>query len=505
MTYAPKLLTLPADRPRLTRAIAFLLGGLTTLVFAPFPLALLAPFLLLPLLFVCLTQSPREAGWHAFWFGFGLFLVGTYWIYISVVIFGEAPVWVALLLMVGLAVIMAFWLFVAGYCTCYLAQGESLVLVAVAPAAWALVEWLRGWVASGFPWLAYGYSQVSTPLAGLAPVGGIYSVSFALVFGSAAILAAVVSDGRRRRIALALAVVPWVTGGLLSLVEWTRAEGEPLTVTILQGGLSQDRKWLPEMRQATLDFYRDQTRIARDSDLVVWPEVAVPSLLSRERAFVSQIEADALENGQSILFGILEDGEQRGQPRVYNSVVLVDGEARQVYRKRHLVPFGEYFPVPDRVREWMRMMSLPHSDLAAGEDVQPLLETHGGVRLATMICYEDAYNGEQLYALPDAGLLVNVSNDGWFGDSIAPAQHLQIARMRSLELGRPGIRATNTGISAFIDHEGRLVESGPQFTFVTMTGSLAPRTGTTPFAAAGNGPVVVLCLILLAAALRRAR
>ena len=504
MAYAPKLLTLPADRPWLTRAIAVLLGGLTTLVFAPFSLALLAPLLLMPLLFVSLTQAPREAAWHAFGFGFGLFLSGTYWIYVSVVIFGEAPVWVALLLMVGLALIMACWLFAAGYLTSFLAHGEPLLLVAVAPSVWVLVEWLRGWVATGFPWLAYGYSQVGTPLGSWAPAGGVYAASFAVVLCSAAVLAALFTDGRRRKVALLLAILPWFGGWLLAYVDWTREHDDPLTVTVLQAGVSQDRKWLPGLRQATLDFYRDQTRIARDSDLVVWPEVAVPSLLSRERAFVSQLASDARESGQTIMFGILEDVEERGERRVYNSVVLVDGEAPQVYRKRHLVPFGEYFPVPERVREWMRLMSLPYSDLAAGNAVQPLLETRAGIRLATMICYEDAYNGEQLYALPDAGLLVNVSNDGWFGNSIAAGQHLQIARMRSLEVGRPAIRATNTGISAFIDHEGRLLETGGQFAAVTMTGTLLPRTGTTPFAAFGNGPVVALCLLLLAATRRRA-
>lgn len=497
MAYVPKLLTLPADHPALTRALVCLCGVLTTFVFAPFSLALFAPLLLLPLLFVCLTQAPREAGAHAFWFGFGLFLTGTYWIMISVVVFGQAPVWIALLLLFGLAIIMALWLFVAGYFISYLAQGEPLRLLVAAPAVWVLVEWLRGWVATGFPWLAYGYAQVGTPLAGWAPLGGVYAASFAMVFSSAGLLVAFFSGGRTRRLAAALVVLPWLAGGLLALPDWTREDGEALTITIVQAGLSQDQKWLPEMRQPTLDFYRDQTRIARESDIVVWPEVAVPSLTSRERGFLAQLQADARESGQTILFGILEDAEERGERHIYNSVVLQDGARQQVYRKRHLVPFGEYFPVPDSVREWMRMMSLPHSDISAGADVQPLLETRGGTRLAAMICYEDAYNSEQLYALPEAGLLVNVSNDAWFGDSIAAHQHLEIAQMRSLELGRPAIRATNTGVSAFIDHRGRVLEAGAQFAPVTLTGTLAPRAGSTPFAAAGNTPVVVLCFLVV--------
>ena len=181
------------------------------------------------------------------------------------------------------------------------------------------------------------------------------------------------------------------------------------------------------------------------------------------------------------------------------------GEERQVYRKRHLVPFGEYFPVPAQVREWLRMMSLPHSDLSAGADAQPLIRTRDGVELAVAICYEDAYGAEQLYALPDAAVLINVSNDAWFGNSIAPHQHLQIARMRSLEVGRYAIRATNTGISAFIGPKGELLESGPQFEAVTLTMPIQPRKGATPYVRVGNWLVLSVCVLLLAAIWLRSR
>ena len=210
------------------------------------------------------------------------------------------------------------------------------------------------------------------------------------------------------------------------------------------------------------------------------------------------METVSRHNAQTILFGILERESDRGETDIYNSMILVDGERRQVYRKRHLVPFGEYFPVPDTVREWMRMMSLPYSDLSPGTDVQPLLRTADGTELAVAICYEDAYGAEQLYALPDAGILINVSNDAWFGDSIAPHQHLQIARMRSLEVGRPTIRATNTGISAFIGHDGELFESGAQFEPVIMTRDVVPRRGATPYAASGNRPIIIIFLLIVA-------
>ncbi|NNC78328.1 MAG: apolipoprotein N-acyltransferase [Woeseiaceae bacterium] len=505
MAYAPIFLTLPADKPKLTRLILFVLGGLTTLAFEPFGLSMLAPVLILPLLFLCVTLAPRDAGGHAFWYGFGLFLTGTYWIYISVVVFGQAPVWIAFFLMLGLALIMSLWLFFAGWLISHLGQGETWQLLLVAPAAWVLVEWLRGWVLTGFPWLALGYSQVDSVFAGFAPVAGVYGVSFAVVFTSAAILAAIANPGIGRQIAIAVAVVPLALGWGLSHITWTEAFGEELRVTVLQNGISQDQKWLPQNRQSTLDYYRDGTRIARTSNIVVWPEVAVPSLTSRETSFIRQVQADARESGQNILFGILEDSGEQGEVKIFNSVLLVNAEGVQVYRKRHLVPFGEYFPVPDAIREWMKMMSLPHSDLAKGAAEQPLLATTDGPAIATMVCYEDAYGAEQLYAFPGAGVIVNVSNDAWFGDSIAPHQHLQIARMRSLEVGRPTIRATNTGISAFIDDKGRVIRQGAQFRDVAMTDKIQPRQGATPYVNTGNGPVIGLALIIVALFWIRAR
>ena len=422
----------PADRPWTSRGILFLLGCLLTTAFAPFGLSLLVPLLLLPFLYVCLSVSPRDAGWLSFFFGFGLFLSGTYWIYISVVVFGEAPTWIALVLMLGLVLIMSTWLYAAGWLTSRLAHGEPWLLLLVAPAVWVFIEWLRGWVLTGFPWLAIGYSQVDSLLAGWAPVLGVYGVSFMAMLSTTAILVAIMVDGRQRAIAIAVVVVPLLAGGVLKAVEWTEPKGSPVRSTIVQAGISQAEKWLPERLQPTLDFYRAAAANARDSEIVVWPEVAVPSVNDRVEPYIRALQGDTRGTGRSIIFGILERDLSRGEAKIYNSVMLVSGELRQTYRKRHLVPFGEYFPVPPSVREWMRMMSLPHNDLAAGDDVQPLLEAGNGEQLAVAICYEDAYGAEQLYALPDASILINVSNDAWFGDSIAPHQHLEIARMRSL-------------------------------------------------------------------------
>ena len=497
--YGHPIFLIPADRPKLSRFIAFLIGAATTLAFAPFGLSLLAPILLLPLLYTCLTVAPRDAAGHTFWYGFGLFLTGTYWIYISVHVFGNAALWIAILLMVGLALIMAFFLSLSGWLMSRLSQGEPWLLLLVAPASWVLIEWLRGWALTGFPWMAFGYGQIDTALAGWAPVLGVYGVSFMLVLSAAAMLAVLMSTtAKGRSVGIVLILLPWLMGGILSRVEWTEPMGSSVRSSIVQAGVSQDKKWNREYRGPIMQHYVNATLSIADSEIVLWPEVAIPALDDQVGPFISEVEKIARANRQTVLFGILERSYERDvDGRIYNSVMLIGTDERQVYRKRHLVPFGEYFPVPPWVREWMKMQNLPHSDLSAGEDVQPLLTAANGIQFGVAICYEDAYGAEQLYALPAAGILINVSNDAWFGDSIAPHQHLEIARMRSLEFGRPTVRSTNTGISAFIDADGRLMQVGKQFEPELMTMDIQPRRGATPYVRGGNWPVLGLCLAII--------
>jgi apolipoprotein N-acyltransferase len=261
----------------------------------------------------------------------------------------------------------------------------------------------------------------------------------------------------------------------------------------VQGGVSQDRKWLREQFAVTLDLYHRSILSHPDSDLILWPEVAIPAAIDQIEAYLEQLQLDLESQQQTLLLGILE----RDGGDIYNSVLMLDRDRRQVYRKRHLVPFGEYFPVPDRVREWMRLMSLPHSDMTPGERQQPLLETDRGDRFAVAICYEDAYGAEQLYALPETTILINVSNDAWFGDSIAPHQHLEIARVRALEAARYVVRATNNGISAFIGARGELLQTAPQFEYATLTMEVVPMTGATPYSLVGNWPIVSLALLIV--------
>jgi apolipoprotein N-acyltransferase len=443
-------------------------------------------------------MSNRAAARHGFWFGIGLFLCGTYWIYLSVTGPGNAPSWIGVLLVVLLTLVMALYLGGTAWLISRLSQKNPWWLLLAAPAAWTLVEWARGWFLSGFPWMSLGYGQIDTSLAGWAPLLGVYGMTAGLVMSASALLLAILLGGRQRWIALSIAVLPWVAGAGLTTVQWTEARGSAIKTTILQAGVSQERKWLMEELEPTKNFYRNQTLAHPSSQLVVWPEVAIPSVTDREAPYMESIQEVSKRNGQAILYGILERKFlPSGEATIYNSVFLADGGDRQVYRKRHLVPFGEYFPVPAKVREWMRMMNLPFSDLSPGSDEQNLLEMADGTKLSVAICYEDSYGAMFVDGLQDAALLINVSNDAWFGNSIAPHQHLQIARMRSLEAGRPTVRATNTGISAFIDADGKIMQLGAQFEPVQMTMDIQPRKGATFYARAGNWPVISLCCFVL--------
>lgn len=483
--------------PARARLASFVLGALLVLSFAPFGLYPLAPVLLLPFLYACLVSDPRSAASLGFWFGAGLFLAGTYWLYISIHVFGGAPLVLAIFLMLALVVIMGFYYAATGWLTARLCGGHGPRLLLVAPAAWVAIEWFRGWFLSGFPWLSVGYSQIDSPLSGLAPLLGVYGISFAVVFSSAAMVVAGLRAGRLRWSLVAAALVPWLAGYFLDGIEWTEESGPAVRTTIVQGGVSQDRKWLPEQFRPTLDMYRRSLESNPDSRLIVWPEVAIPSVLDLVEDYVATLQAELRADERSLVFGILE--RDATTQDIYNSVVLLDGTGRQIYRKRHLVPFGEFFPVPDFVREWMRLMSLPNSDISPGEDEQALLRTPDGQQLAVAICYEDAYAAEQLYALPEATILINVSNDAWFGDSIAPHQHLEIARMRAVEVGRPVVRATNTGISTFIGADGTAGTKIAQFETATLTADVVPRRGLTPYARLGNWPGVAPALLIIAA------
>ncbi len=432
--------------------------------------------------------------WRGFMFGFGAFLSGTYWLYISIHVFGQAPLAIAIMLMLGLVTAMGLYVAICGYWVARMNIRHDIIRwCLIVPACWTLIEWGRGWLITGFPWLSLGYGQIDGALRGWAPVAGVYGVTFITAVIAGVLTVLIKGEQQHRKFATGIIIGILIISWSLLDRQWTVPGNSDLRVSMIQGSVSQDRKWLPEQRQPTLDLYKRLTFAQKDGDLVIWPEVAVPDLDIRVSDYLNQISEQARARDMQLLIGILVAGEEPGQ---FSNSLIALGTAAGVYHKRHLVPFGEYFPVPGFVRNWMRLMSLPFVDTTAGPRVQSLIKVKD-ILVAASICYEDAFGAEQLDFLPAAQIIVNVSNDAWFGDSTAPHQHLQIARMRALEAGRYLLRTTNTGITAVISPTGHILDQLPQFEPGVLSTTIQPYSGATPYVRFGNEPIVVLSLLLI--------
>jgi apolipoprotein N-acyltransferase len=487
----------------LRRAAALLAGASLTLAFAPHDLwwlALFAPAA--QLLLWRVTATAREGAILGFYFGLGLYITGTWWLYISIRVFGLAPVWVALSVMAGLVLIMSAYQAALGYAVVrWLAPRSASGAMLLVPAAWVFTEWWRGWFLSGFPWLSLGYSQTDTWLAGLAPLGGVHLLSLTLLVGAGALNLLWRERTLMRALALVVLVLPWTTGLALREKSWTRPEGSPLSVAILQGAIPQDMKWLVTNQQNILDEYARLHQQALGAQLIVWPESALPDMANLYSDYIGTIWSAAQRRGSTVLMGVMRAVEQpdAAENVYFNSLLALDaGDAEAAfYDKRHLVPFGEYFPVPQWVRNWLRLMNLPYSDFTPGTTGQPPLKL-AGQRISASICYEDAYPAQLRGATADSTLLATVTNDAWFGRSGARYQHFQISRMRALEARRPLLRAANDGVSALIDAWGRTYLVAPEFEPSVLRGTVQPRSGLTPYLALGDWPVLGLASALLA-------
>jgi apolipoprotein N-acyltransferase len=481
-------------------AASMALGAAAVAAFGDWPLwpLPLATFATLALLWLR-APTPRAAAAIGFAFGAGHFLVGVSWVYVSLHHFGGLPAPLAGLATIVFCVILAAYPAAVGWAQAKLAAPAPARLMLVIPALWSLAEWLRGWVFTGFPWLAIGYSQLDGPLAGFAPIGGMFAVSFLATGVAGAFVALFVARGAARVAAIA-AIVAIAGAGLgLRTIDWTAPYGEPLDVALLQGNIPQELKFVPGRYQATLETY---ARLAGSTKarLVVLPETAIPRFLDDvDPAYLDALRAPVAARGGDMLIGVPLLDRSR---RYYNAVVSFGASSQQAYAKSHLVPFGEF--VPTGFGWLVAMMRIPLGEFARGAaDQQPLAVA--GQHVAVNICYEDAFGEEIIRQLPAATLLANVSNVAWFGDSLAPAQHLRISRMRAIETGRYMLRATNTGVTAIVAPDGSVAGRLPSFTEGVLEGRVEGRTGAPPFVTAGNVPVLLGCLAILAVAAARGR
>jgi apolipoprotein N-acyltransferase len=501
----------------LRSSLALAAGAATVFGFAPFGLAGL-PIVTLSLLVVLWqgAASARSAAATGFAFGLGLFGAGASWVFVALNTFGGMPLPVAALATAGFCAFLALYPAAAGWAAARWTMPGSWQRAVAAAAAWTFAEWARSVVFTGFPWLSLGYAAlgeaVRSPLAGYAPVGGAFLVTLAIaaVAASLALFVEALAAAARTRAALLLGVIAVVFAGgaALARVEWTVPSGAPVAVSLVQGNVTQDLKFDPDFRRTTFDLYLRLVGASRGR-LVVLPESAFPvfadevpeGVLQQVRNTMAARDGDALVG----LFTVEPPLVPGDGLRYYNSVVSAGVHRPQLYRKRHLVPFGETIPLEPVVGWFIRsVLSIPLASQASGEPDPPALHV-AGQRVAVNICYEDAFGAEIRRQAGDATLLVNVTNDAWYGRSLAAFQHQQIAAMRALETGRPLLRATNTGVTSAIAHDGREIARLPWFTRGILEVEVTGREGTTPYLRWGDAVANALALALYATAILRSR
>ncbi|AIO68116.1 apolipoprotein N-acyltransferase [Burkholderia oklahomensis] len=519
---------------------ALLAGAANTLTFAPTPHGGWLQFVVFAWLFAQLTRTTswKHAAATGGAFGFGNFITGIWWLYISMHVYGEMAAPLAggalVLFCLFLSIYPAFSAGLWSFCAGHAQNGRAADPRPFPPtwhgafafaSAWAVGEWLRGTVFTGFPWLASGYAQVDGPLAGYASIVGVYGIGWVLALVAALAVQAIVrargdGDGngsadtnatgaprssRAPRVAApAFAAVAFVAiGPLLALVPWTVPANAPLTVRLLQGNVKQDIKFEEAGINAAIELYQKMIT-DKPADLIVTPETAIAVLIQElPEPFARAVRNFSDTTDTAVLFGAV-GGTVTADGRIVdytNSLYGVTPHSRDIYRydKHHLVPFGEF--IPWGFRWFVDLMKMPLGDFARGAPVQQPFIVRNQPVMAD-ICYEDIFGEEIAATIRDnpvsPGVLVNVTNLAWFGDTIALDQHLQIARMRSLETGRPMLRATNTGMTAAIDAQGRVLGQLKPYTIGSLDVRIEGTAGRTPYVTSGNATVLALSLLLLA-------
>jgi apolipoprotein N-acyltransferase len=476
--------------------LALLSGALLTLAFAPFSfyvVAILSPALLL---FLWLNVSTYRAFLRGLLYGLGLFGTGVSWVFISIHTYGEASILLSSVITFGFVLILALFPAINGYLlTRYFTKNNSMKQICAFPALWVLLEWFRSWIFTGFPWLFLGYTQINSVLSGYAPLFSVYGVSLAVLLTSALLVNIFYKRKYLLRNAIIIALI-WLIGWGLSHISWTKPIGQPMKITLIQGNIPQNLKWTWESLTPTLQRYQQMTEQHWDSQIIIWPEAAVPIPLHDALDYLRTLHLEATKHHTALITGIpVEDKTKNG----YYNAILTIGKGFGFYFKKHLVPFGEYTPMPQLLTHYLDQFHIPLPNTISDNKLSaPLLAN--GMNIAPFICYEIAFPELVWTKNNTINMLLTVSNDAWFGHSIALAQHLEIAQMRSLEMGRPSAFVSNTGITAFILPNGKIQSHAPVDQPYALTDTIQKMTGKTPWQRMGLDPLLMLVVILLTAA-----
>ena len=486
---------------RFAPLMAFVLGAITPFSLAPYhiwPLALLTIGLFSELLS---QQTPKMAAFRGWCFGTGLWATGVWWLFVSLHDYGSTPAWLAILMVGFVAALMGLFTGVMGFIYRQY-QFDRKPLLTFAP-LFILFEWMKTWLFTGFPWLFTGYAFTDSALVGYAPILGVFGVSLLAVISAQCVMALAKYNTKAWAYGVLMLTV-WLGGAGLQYHAWSHSNlSKPLTVSIVQGNIPQDVKWQLEWRDKTLAIYKELSKHEWGRDLVIWPEAAVPMFQYEEEAqvFLTEMENNALAGHSAFVTGIpyadIQHLDAQGIPPFYNSMAALGENSYGLYFKQRLVPFGEYIPFESWLRGTIAFFSRDMSSFSAGNNQQSPLFIKN-YRLAAAICYEIAYPELTRHNAEKADFIATLSNDGWFGHSIGPHQHLQMVQMRALETGKWIIRATNNGVSALIDPHGHIRQQAPQFKQAILRGTVYVTEGHTPYSRFANWPVLILSFVLLA-------
>ncbi len=489
-------MNLLTSHPRLALLSAFAAGVVLPFAFAPFEIRIFAGLSPALLFVLWLNGSAKKIYLSGLLFQLGFFASGVHWVYYSIHLFGNAVAPLAAVITAFFIAGLAFICSVSGILYARLASSHTpFVSAFLFSAIWVFVEWIRAWLFGGFPWLTLGYSQIDTWFSAFAPLFGVYGISVLLLLSSSLSVVLFTSKGWPVRITASLIIaIISISAIWINPIQWTVANTDAVTVRMVQGNVKQQLKFDKRALQKTLDSYIDLSRYASEKslDIIIWPETAIPTLFHRTEDYLQPFIDAMQQSGTEVLSGgfKLDDKDQ-----VYNAFRQLTGSG-QIYLKSHLVPFGEFMPFRFILDSLASLIAIPMSDLSAGPRDQSLIKVKGE-KIGVSICYEDAFGEEMRAQLPEATLLVNVSNDTWFGDSAAPFQHQEIAAMRAREFARPLVRVTNTGISAFISARGKVLQTIPQFKQGVLDRKVITRRGATPYVQLGNYPVIVFFTLVL--------
>lgn len=484
----------------LAAPLLMLAGALVHFSMAPYtlwPLAIICPWLLGLSLY---RSTPSGDFWRALSFNLGLCGAGVSWIYVSISQYGSTTPAIAALLMAlfigGIAFIFSwpYWL-----CARFF-RANRYALVLGFPAVFVLGEWMRSWLFTGFPWLYLGYGLMETPLLGWAPVLGVFGISLLSLLASGCLGLAFITllrDKNRRQafIWLIVALIPGLAGRALLPLHWTHTSEKPISIGMVQPNIPQEEKWDPLYYAQNIKILRELTEPLWGKDWIIWPEAAIPFLYHDAQPFLEQIDLTAKRFNSVFISGIIFDDIK--QDKYYNSILARGAGGSGLYFKQRLVPFGEYVPFEEQLRGLIGFFDLPVSIINVGPEQQNGLKARN-LLISPAVCYEIAYPDLVARRAKDSNILLTISNDAWFADSIGPLQHFQIARMRAAETRRYVVRATNTGMSGIIDPYGKVQVVGERYKPIALSGEAVAVEGLTPYMVWLNWPVLCACWLLLA-------